>query len=196
MNNYFQAANTGKAVSWKEWTYKIGDPILFNENKRFSLLYNNLKGRIANIEKESDKITFTVDVDIPLTEMACERDGLTFIEALDGRTRISFDVFSYSDDQIEADESLRLLSVIPFQLAYAVSIHKAQGLEYDSVKVVIPGNTAEKITHGIFYTAITRAKQDLKIFWSSETMQAVVKAFSEEDARKNSLDIIRRKLGG
>ena len=32
MNNYFQAANTGKAVSWKEWTYKIGDPILFNEN--------------------------------------------------------------------------------------------------------------------------------------------------------------------
>ena len=26
-----------------------------------------------------------------------------------------------------------MLSVIPFQLAYAVSIHKAQGLEYDSV---------------------------------------------------------------
>ena len=40
-------------------------------------------------------------------------------------------------------------SIIPFQLAYAVSIHKAQGLEYNSVKVVIPQSNTEKITHGI-----------------------------------------------
>ena len=50
-----------------------------------------------------------------------------------------------------------MYSVIPFQLAYAVSIHKAQGLEYDSVKVIIPKSNSEKITHGIFYTAITSA---------------------------------------
>lgn len=34
--------------------------------------------------------------------------------------------------------------IVPFQLAYAVSIHKAQGLEYRSVKVVIPSSNAEK----------------------------------------------------
>ena len=28
-------------------------------------------------------------------------------------------------------------TVVPFQVAYAVSIHKAQGLEYNSVKIVI-----------------------------------------------------------
>lgn len=49
-----------------------------------------------------------------------------------------------------------------FQLAYAVSIHKAQGLEYRSVKVVIPSSNAEKITHGIFYTAITACKRKAK----------------------------------
>ena len=48
-------------------------------------------------------------------------------------------------------------AVVPFQLAYAVSIHKAQGLEYDSVKIVIPDSISERVTHGVFYTAITRA---------------------------------------
>lgn len=85
-------------------------------------------------------------------------------------------------------------SIIPFQLAYAVSIHKAQGLEYDSVKVIIPSNNAEKITHGIFYTAITRAKKKLKIYWSPETMQEVIKGFCDDNTKVKSLDIIKRKL--
>ena len=46
--------------------------------------------------------------------------------------------------------------IVPFQIAYAVSIHKAQGLEYKSVKVVITEDIDEKISHNIFYTAITR----------------------------------------
>ncbi len=48
-------------------------------------------------------------------------------------------------------------TVVPFQIAYAVSIHKAQGLEYDSVKIVITDEVEELVTHNIFYTAITRA---------------------------------------
>lgn len=52
-----------------------------------------------------------------------------------------------------------MLSAIPFQLAYSVSIHKVQGLEYNSVKVVISSSNSEQISHGIFYTAITRANE-------------------------------------
>ena len=194
MNTYFQAANTkGEAVSWAEWTYKIGDPILFNDSKRFDLLYNNLKGRIVNIEKLSHSISFTVDVDIPLTEVACKRDGIEFIESVENGTRIRFTVYEYDESKKE-DEDLRLKSVVPFQLAYAVSIHKAQGLEYDSVKVIIPSNNAEKITHGIFYTAITRAKTNLKIYWSSETMQDIVKGFATDESKRKSLEIVKSKL--
>ena len=50
-------------------------------------------------------------------------------------------------------------TAVPFQVAYAVSIHKAQGLEYDSVKVVITDANEDDITHSIFYTAITRARE-------------------------------------
>lgn len=198
MNNYFQAANTkGEAIPWAEWSYKVGDPILFNDSKRFDLLYNNLKGRIVDIEKHSGSISFTVDVEIPLTELMCKRDGVEFIESIENGTRIRFAVYEYDESKKgeDLDENLRLKSVVPFQLAYAVSIHKAQGLEYDSVKVIIPSNNAEKITHGIFYTAITRAKTNLKIYWSSETMHDVVKGFATDESKRKSLEIVKTKLG-
>ncbi|MFQ7856371.1 MAG: hypothetical protein ACLRIS_15795 [Flavonifractor plautii] len=38
------------------------------------------------------------------------------------------------------------------------------GPEYNSAKEVIPSSNSEQISHGIFYTAITRAKEKLKIF--------------------------------
>ena len=85
-------------------------------------------------------------------------------------------------------------SIVPFQLAYAVSIHKAQGLEYNSVKVVIPNSNSEKISHGIFYTAITRTKEKLKIFWSADTMQEIVSGFNKEQNNRISLDMIKKKL--
>jgi ATP-dependent exoDNAse (exonuclease V) alpha subunit len=64
--------------------------------------------------------------------------------------------------------------VIPFQVAYAVSIHKSQGLEYNSVKIVITDEVDEQITHNIFYTAITRAKDNLKIYWTPEVEKKVL----------------------
>lgn len=195
INNYFQNANTvGKAVHWQEWSYKEGDHILFNDTTRFSLLYNNLKGRIVKIDKEVDKISFTIDVDVVLAEMECKKEGIEFINKTINSTRIRFAVYAYDDEKYDEDDELRMKSVVPFQLAYAVSIHKAQGLEYDSVKVIIPRSNSEKITHGIFYTAITRAKKKLKIYWSSETMKDIVESFSIDESGCRSLEIVKSKL--
>ena len=190
-DSYFQNANTETAVVWRDWKYKVGDHILFNDTDRFSLLYNNLKGQIVQIELFDSRIRFTVDVEIPLTEQDCQNDGIEFIDIIDDVTRIRFDVFDFEEEMADED---RKKTIVPFQLAYAVSIHKAQGLEYRSVKVVIPSSNAEKITHGIFYTAITRAKEKLKIYWSSETMQEVVAGFSIDTSRQKSLAIIKEKL--
>lgn len=191
MNSYFQNANTEKAVVWRDWKYKVGDHILFNDTDRFSLLYNNLKGRIVQIEPFGSRIRFTIDVEIPLTEQDCQNDGIEFVDIIDDVTRIRFDVLDFEEEMADED---RKKTIVPFQLAYAVSIHKAQGLEYRSVKVVIPSSNAEKITHGIFYTAITRAKEKLKIYWGSETMQEVVAGFSVDTSRQKSLAIIKKKL--
>ena len=194
MNSYFQNANKNKAITWGEWSYKIDDPILFCDTKRFTVLYNNLKGLIIDIEKLKNYIRFTIDVDIVLSEEECECDEIEFIKYTDKGTRIRFSVYEYNNETDEDAEEKRKKSVVPFHLAYAVSIHKAQGLEYNSVKVIIPRNNSEEITHGIFYTAITRARKSLKIFWSSETMNDIVKNFSLNIKKRNSLKIIKSEL--
>ena len=91
--------------------------------------------------------------DVPQSENAnTDNRQLTFGEKLVG---LNFN--PSNDDRVSK-------ALVPFQIAYAVSIHKAQGLEYNSVKIVITNEVEEKITHNIFYTAITRAKEKLKIF--------------------------------
>lgn len=75
---------------------------------------------------------------------------------------------------------------IPFQIAYAVSIHKAQGLEYDSVKVIITKEVDEMITHNIFYTAITRSKKHLIIYWSPESQEKILSSFGVMDAKRDA----------
>lgn len=77
-------------------------------------------------------------------------------------------------------------AIVPFQVAYAVSIHKAQGLEYKSVKIVITNEVEELITHNIFYTAITRAKEDLKIYWTPETEKKILEGMSLKNYKKDA----------
>ncbi len=41
------------------------------------------------------------------------------------------------------------------------------------------------ITHNIFYTAITRAKEKLKIYWTPETESKVLSSLKTRDNRKD-----------
>ena len=51
-------------------------------------------------------------------------------------------------------QGLLLNTTAPFQIAHTVSIHKAQRLEYHSVKIVMTAANEDDITRSIFYTAI------------------------------------------
>ena len=54
-------------------------------------------------------------------------------------------------------------------------------MEYDSVKVVITKDIEERISHSIFYTAITRAKKDLKVYMSGEIQKNLVARFIKDN---------------
>ena len=94
---------------------------------------------------------------------------------------------------VDDDEVNSLRTELPFQIAYAVSIHKAQGLEYRSVKIVITDEVDELITHNIFYTAITRAREKLKIYWTPEVEQAVLERIKPKDIKKD-VGILRKYI--
>ena len=188
-----QANNLSLAVEWGDYIFKENDPILFKDNSRFKgLLYNNLKGRIHKIEKEKNKITFTIDVYRQLTELDANLYTLELISVEQGKSRIRFSVEKY--ESIEDDEDSSLMTIVPFQIAYAVSIHKAQGLEYDSVKVVISSEVDEQITHNIFYTAITRARQSLKIYWTPETEKHVLEKMEKKNIDRDA-GLLKSRMG-
>jgi len=170
INRFLQSNNSGAATTWRVSTYKIGDPVLFNETERFRpVIYNNLKGRIVGIEHVPGRIQFDVELDRALSEFDVDSDELEWI----GGSTVRFSVYDHEASD-EDDDSLN--TTVPFQVAYAVSIHKAQGLEYDSVKIVITDTNEDNITHSIFYTAVTRARERLRIFWTPETQQSVLKS--------------------
>lgn len=49
-------------------------------------------------------------------------------------------------------------------LAYATSIHKAQGSEFDHVAVVLPEKQLPLLTQQLLYTAVTRASRSVTVF--------------------------------
>ncbi|MBO3351812.1 AAA family ATPase [Clostridium perfringens] len=173
INRFLQNSNPNPPVQWGTNIYKIGDPILFNETERFApLIYNNMKGQISKIDISDYQISFEIELDISINELDADKYDFELIgDSINGNSIIRFSVNKYRGTD-EDDDSSDV--VVPFQIAYAVSIHKAQGLEYNSVKIVITNETEERITHNIFYTAITRARQNLKIYWSPETENKIL----------------------
>ena len=186
INRFLQNNNPNERVVWGINTYKIGDPILFNESNIFSpLIHNNSKGKIVDIRPEEWKIWFSIELEESINEIDAQGYDFELIgESEMGKSIISFAVNKYrsTDEDDEDNDS----TVVPFQIAYAVSIHKAQGLEYNSVKIVITNETEERITHNIFYTAITRAKNRLKIYWSPETEQSVLERLEVKNSKKDA----------
>ena len=169
INRFLQSSNPNQAIAWREATYKVGDPVLFHESERFRpVIYNNLKGVIVGMQRAPGRIQFDVELDRPLSDFDVVNDELEWV----GGSVVRFTVFESAETSDEDDDSLN--TSVPFQVAYAVSIHKAQGLEYDSVKIVITDANEDDITHSIFYTAVTRARERLKIFWTPEAQQSVL----------------------
>jgi hypothetical protein len=190
INRFLQSSNHGKATTWRVAMYKIGDPVLFFETERFRpVIYNNLKGWIVGIEREAGRVQFDIKLDRPLTQFDVTNGELEWR----GESIVRFSVYEYDNTSDEDDDSLN--TTVPFQVAYAVSIHKAQGLEYDSVKIVITDDNEDDITHNIFYTAVTRTRDRLRIFWSPESQQAVVNRFRGiRDSKDVALIASRRGL--
>jgi hypothetical protein len=176
INRFLQSCNPNISHNWRAYTYKVGDPILFHDSERFRpVIYNNLKGQIKNIYIGEASIQFEVELNTSVSELDVINTELEWVE----NSTVRFTVYE-SNDADDDDEPLN--TSVPFQLAYAVSIHKAQGLEYESVKIVITDANEENISHSIFYTAVTRARQHLQIFWTPETEQRVI-----SNLRRNSV---------
>ena len=191
INAFLQSNNPNQSFTWGTHPYKVGDPIIFNESGRFSpLIYNNLKGKINGIEILKNQIQFDIEIDMVINELDAIGYDFELLEnSEEGKSVISFVV--NKPNSTDEDDDTYSKNIVPFQVAYAVSIHKAQGLEYNSVKIVITDEVEEMISHNIFYTAITRAREKLKIYWTPQTESKILNGL---ERRSNGRDLSLLKV--
>lgn len=67
----------------------------------------------------------------------------------------------------------------PFRLpehetAYAMTIHKSQGSEFEHVAIILPNEYTPLLTRSLLYTAITRAKENVTIFASTTIIEKTI----------------------
>ena len=61
------------------------------------------------------------------------------------------------------------------------------------MKIVVTDEVEERITHNISYTAITRAREKLKIYWTPETEEKVLNRIRPKAISKD-VELLKKYL--
>ena len=92
--------------------------------------------------------------------------GVT-IRAADGRLRVVVP----GADGLKEFATTRLAGV---QTVHAMTVHKSQGSQAREVSVIMPPEDSRLLTHELFYTAVTRAQDKVRVIGTEESVRAAV----------------------
>ncbi len=79
------------------------------------------------------------------------------------------------------------------ELAYAITIHKAQGSEYPAVVIPLLSGPRMLMNRNLLYTAVTRARKCVTIVGSTETFEEMIRN-EKQQMRFSSLDLRIQEL--
>ncbi|WP_036434644.1 ATP-dependent DNA helicase [Mycoplasmopsis columboralis] len=181
LNKMAQSYNPEREVIWGIYKFKKNDPILFKYSDFLDKnIFTNLEGTIKDIKISTDNssleyIEFDVEVKAFVTNPG-ENFSIIYSLEEERMSGIRFRVYKNHPNELK--------NIIPFNLKYCISIHKAQSLEEDNVILFIDENSVKNIDYNIFYTAITRPKVSLSIYWTKETERKFIEKL------KNDIKII------
>lgn len=77
-------------------------------------------------------------------------------------------------DRGDRVDLLNPLQLDAAQELHAMTIHKSQGSEFDTVSVILPPLGSALLTRELLYTAVTRARQQVRLFGSAEALASAV----------------------
>jgi exodeoxyribonuclease V alpha subunit len=81
----------------------------------------------------------------------------------------------------EARRDVSLARLPSHESAYAMTVHKSQGSEFDRVAIVLPERPSRLLSRELLYTAITRAKQSVSLYASEPSLKAAITQRSERN---------------
>ena len=85
------------------------------------------------------------------------------------------------------------LRLPPHETVFAMTIHKSQGSEFDSLLMILPEKTSPVLTRELVYTGLTRARKSLRIWAADDILVSAVQAGISrrsglQDALKNGVE--------
>jgi exodeoxyribonuclease V alpha subunit len=79
--------------------------------------------------------------------------------------------FAAADDGVRRVAPARLPA---HETAFATTVHKAQGSEFDEVLVLLPAGGSRVLTRELLYTAATRARARLTLAGPADAIEAAI----------------------
>ncbi len=104
--------------------------------------------------------------------------------AFSGKTRQGF-LYNYGKElgtDIDGKWIKEQKVIDNLELAYAITVHKSQGSEFDFVYIVIPHKDSHLLTMELLYTAITRAQKKVTIFLQQDVGTLTSLSHTEKSA--------------
>ncbi|SPB17639.1 exodeoxyribonuclease V subunit alpha [Caballeronia novacaledonica] len=98
------------------------------------------------------------------------------LPGVDGSLRVAFRM---------ADGALRYVSpaaLPPHDTAFALTVHKSQGSEFEHAALVLPGAFVRVLSRELVYTAITRAKRKVEVIGSAAIFAQAVREPTRRDS--------------
>ncbi len=92
--------------------------------------------------------------------------GVT-VRLVDGRLRVVVP----GADGLKEFATTRMAGV---QTVHAMTVHKSQGSQAREVSVVMPPDDSRLLTHELFYTAVTRAQEKVRVVGTEDSVRAAV----------------------
>lgn len=160
INGYMQQKHNGTGPVLKlrykmfdenieERRFRVGDKIIWTKNDYKLRLYNGMIGWVTEFDRETGDIWCNFDGKDKLIPPHLESYDLS------GRT-----IFQYDPRK-------------NIELAYAITTHKAQGSEFDSVLLIL--NRSRVLNRANFYTAVTRAKNKINVVLGTGALHVAMK---------------------
>jgi exodeoxyribonuclease V alpha subunit len=84
------------------------------------------------------------------------------------------EIYFFSSAADGAVRKLMPLKLPDHETAYAITVHKSQGSEFENVLLLLPDRFSPVLTRELLYTAITRAKKKVEIFGSENILRRMI----------------------
>ena len=83
-------------------------------------------------------------------------------------------------------------------LSYAMTVHKAQGCEFDNVIIALGKMNYKLFSSKILYTAVTRGKKNVSIVYSGNNLSRMIKSRGDDErdtSLKDFLALLEKRYG-